>query len=85
MTGVSQQVTRQLEFEKAALLEKKRREVDERRRKQEELDHILLENRRKVTHVCHPLHSLPGPHPAREQAQGDTQGPPALSAWTTSC
>ena len=41
-------MTRQLEFEKAALLEKKRREVDERRRKQEELDHILLENRRKV-------------------------------------
>ena len=47
-------MTRQLEFEKAALLEKKRREVDERRRKQEELDHILLENRRKVAHDHNP-------------------------------
>ena len=43
------QVTRQLEMEKAQLLEKKRREQEDRRRKQEELDQILLENRRKVT------------------------------------
>ena len=43
------QVARQLEMEKAALLEAKRREQEERRRKQEELDQILLENRRKVT------------------------------------
>ena len=42
------QVTRQLEMEKAQLLEKKRREQEDRRRKQEELDQILLENRRKV-------------------------------------
>ena len=42
------QVARQLEMEKAALLEAKRREQEERRRKQEELDQILLENRRKV-------------------------------------
>ena len=45
---VNAQVTRQLEMEKAALLEKKRREQEDRRRKQEELDQILLENRRKV-------------------------------------
>ena len=42
------QVARQLELEKATLLERKRREQDERRRKQEELDHILLDNRRKA-------------------------------------
>lgn len=42
------QVTRQLELEKAQLLEKKRQEQEDRRRKQEELDQILLENRRKV-------------------------------------
>ena len=41
-------MTRQLEHEKAALLESKRREVAEARRKQQELDSILLENRRKV-------------------------------------
>ena len=41
-------MARQLEMEKAALLEAKRREQEERRRKQEELDQILLENRRKV-------------------------------------
>ena len=41
-------MARQLELEKATLLEKKRREQDERRRKQEELDQILLENRRKA-------------------------------------
>lgn len=48
------QVTRQLEVEKATLLEKKRREQDERRRKQEELDQILLENRRKVSFLILP-------------------------------
>lgn len=46
--GGALQVARQLELEKATLLEKKRREQDERRRKQEELDQILLENRRKA-------------------------------------
>jgi hypothetical protein len=48
------QVGRQLELEKATLLERKRREQDERKRKQEELDQILLENRRKVrrTAIC---------------------------------
>lgn len=49
-------MARQLELEKASLLERKRREQDERRRKQEELDQILLENRRKVRAApSHPL------------------------------
>lgn len=39
---------RQLENEKAALLERKRREQAEQRRKQAELERILEENRRKV-------------------------------------
>jgi len=51
------QVTRQLEAEKAALLERKRQEQAERRRKQEELDRILVENRRKAR-------AAPGPAPA---------------------
>jgi hypothetical protein len=46
--GAGPQVTRQLEAEKAALLERKRQEQAERRRKQEELDRILVENRRKA-------------------------------------
>jgi len=51
-------VARQLELEKASLLERKRREQDERRRKQEELDQILLENRRKVrAALIHPVMS----------------------------
>lgn len=46
--GMLQQVEMQLEAERAALLEKKRREQAERRRTQEELTRILDENRRKV-------------------------------------
>ena len=42
------QVTRQLEAEKAALLDKKRREQEERQRKQLELEQILEDNRRRV-------------------------------------
>lgn len=41
-------MTAQLESEKVALLERKRREQDEARRRQEELERILAENRRKV-------------------------------------
>ena len=39
---------RQLENEKAALLERKRREQAEQKRKQADLERILEENRRKV-------------------------------------
>ena len=46
------QVERQLENEKAALLERKRREQAEQRRKQAELERILEENRRKVHISC---------------------------------
>ena len=42
------QVERQLENEKAALLERKRREQAEQKRKQADLERILEENRRKV-------------------------------------
>ncbi len=52
-------MTRQLEEEKAALLERKRQEQAERRRKQEELDRILLDNRRKVGALCSPLSPMP--------------------------
>lgn len=41
-------MTSQLESEKAALLERKRREQDDARRRQEDLERILAENRRKV-------------------------------------
>ena len=47
-TRLEQSVTTQLEGEKAALLEKKRREQDEARRCQDDLERILAENRRKV-------------------------------------
>ena len=74
-------MTRQLEMEKAALLEKKRREQEERRRKQEELDQILLENRRKVmmpgacfgrhsVHVCRVPQGMPAVRSATTQAPG---------------
>jgi arginine/glutamate-rich protein 1 len=43
------QVGMQLEAEKAALLQKKREQQVERKRKQEELDRILQENKRKVS------------------------------------
>ena len=42
------QVAAQLDAEKAALLAKKRHQQTERKRKQEELDRILQENKRKV-------------------------------------
>lgn len=53
-------MARQLELEKATLLEKKRREQDERRRKQEELDQILLENRRKARIPTRSPYTPPG-------------------------
>lgn len=43
------QVGMQLEAEKAALLQKKREQQIERKRKQDELDRILQENKRKVS------------------------------------
>lgn len=50
------QVEGQLEAEKAALLEKKRREQAERQRTQEELTSILEENRRKVRLTTKAVH-----------------------------
>ena len=46
---LEEKVTAQLEAEKSALLEKKRREQDDARRRQDELERILAENRRKVS------------------------------------
>ena len=43
----------QLEAEKAALLQKKREQQVERKRKQDELDRILQENKRKVDAIAH--------------------------------
>ena len=48
------QVAMQLEAEKAALLQKKREQQVERKRKQDELDRILQENKRKVFCTAHP-------------------------------
>lgn len=44
------QVASQLEAEKVALMQKKRQQQAERKRKQEELDCILQENKRMVSH-----------------------------------
>ncbi len=41
-------MARQLEAEKAALMEKKRRQQEERKRKQADLERILADNQRKV-------------------------------------
>jgi arginine/glutamate-rich protein 1 len=51
---LEEKVTAQLEAEKSALLEKKRREQDEARRRQDELERILAENRRKVSSGVRP-------------------------------
>lgn len=45
------QVAAQLEAEKTALLQKKRQQQAERKRKQEELDRILQENKRKASFI----------------------------------
>ena len=45
----------QLETEKAALLQKKRLQQEERKQKQEELDCILQENKRKVSPRAHDI------------------------------
>ena len=45
---LEEKVALQLEGEKVALLEKKRRELDEARRRQDDLERILADNRRKV-------------------------------------
>ena len=78
------QVARQLEMEKAALLEAKRREQEERRRKQEELDQILLENRRKVM----PGASLNETYPIRMKSAvgcASCYERHRASSWTCSC
>lgn len=63
-------MTAQLESEKVALLERKRREQDEARRRQEELERILAENRRKVRpHGC-----LHGRVSAWQQVDGEAAG-----------
>lgn len=46
--SLENKVGMQLEAEKAALLQKKREQQIERKRKQDELDRILQENKRKV-------------------------------------
>lgn len=46
------QVSQQLQKEKEALMDKKRREQEERQRKQLELEQILEDNRRRVRAAC---------------------------------
>lgn len=46
------QMTKQLEDEKAKLIERKRQEQEERQRKQLELEKILEDNRRLVSASC---------------------------------
>ena len=46
-------MTKQLEEEKAKLIEKKRQEQEDRQRKQLELERILEDNRRLVRHGGH--------------------------------
>lgn len=52
--GPLRQVTAQLEAEKAALLARKRAQQAERKRKQEDLERILQDNRRKARRLSLP-------------------------------
>lgn len=51
MHACASQMTKQLENEKAKLIEKKRQEQEERQRKQLELERILEDNRRLVSRL----------------------------------
>lgn len=70
------QVAKQLEMEKQQIIERKRREQAELKRKQEELDRILKDNKRKVGRLRHsstPGSTLKGPiDEFTHEGRGDT-------------